>query len=541
MPLPLAEYLVSLGFRLDTPGAKRFVETLDFTAKSFVKLTETAVAANVAVGLAVEKIATNYQDLFFLSQRTGATIQSLQATAYGFTQIGLSADDAKGMVDSLAMSLKVNPGNNVLLRMLGIGPGDANTQLHQLMEKLSLMPFNVAAIYGARFGISPFQLTQYENNRAELQIATDDKIRRLRDAGIETKKLGDESNKFIIDLHQMEDEFDVLGTKIGQDWIEPADKVIQQLETWLEELLQVDKATNGWVTTIGSVVVAFGALRAAGMALSGVAGMFGFGAGTKAVIGGATGAGWGGLIAALLRPGRLPMALGALLLMKHDAEHGNVLRSRIRRSVGLPDEHEPSRWAKPSPYGDMSDVPFGNTGVDLSAAAKAIGSIEGNYNSIGPATRTGDHAFGRYQVMGANIGAWTERFYGQRLTPEEFLANKAAQDAVFRGQFGVYASKYGREGAARAWFAGEGGMNNPNARDALGTTVHGYENRFRMEYDAAVGSDATPSGGTTTLGAPQTTINVHGGADPQTTADYVLKGQSGLWADYLRNAGANAR
>lgn len=106
------------------------------------------------------------------------------------------------------------------------------------------------------------------------------------------------------------------------------------------------------------------------------------------------------------------------------------------------------------------------------------GSPQGNYRLVGPQTKTGDRAFGRYQVMGANVPEWTERYYGQRLTPREFLINPQAQDAVYKGEFGRLVDKYGPTGAAKAWFAGERGMNNPNARDILGTSVSSYADRF---------------------------------------------------------------
>lgn len=109
----------------------------------------------------------------------------------------------------------------------------------------------------------------------------------------------------------------------------------------------------------------------------------------------------------------------------------------------------------------------------------AISSIEsgGNYRAVGPNTGKG-RALGKYQVMDFNVGPWSEEVLGQRLTPMQFLASPEAQDAVFNAKFGSYAQKYGPEGAARAWFAGEGGMNNPSARDVLGTSVADYANKF---------------------------------------------------------------
>lgn len=112
--------------------------------------------------------------------------------------------------------------------------------------------------------------------------------------------------------------------------------------------------------------------------------------------------------------------------------------------------------------------------------ASAIANIEsgGNYNTLGPVTKSGDRAYGKYQVMGQNVGPWTQEVLGKAMTPEEFAANPQAQDAVFKTKFGNYVQKYGPEGAARAWFAGEGGMNDPNRKDQLGTSVASYGQRF---------------------------------------------------------------
>lgn len=116
----------------------------------------------------------------------------------------------------------------------------------------------------------------------------------------------------------------------------------------------------------------------------------------------------------------------------------------------------------------------------IDSYANAIAGIEsgGKYGILGPVTKSGDRAYGKFQVMGQNVGPWTEQYYGQRLSPQEYLNNPQAQDAVFQGVFGKYVEKYGPEGAAKAWFAGEKGMNNPNAKDILGTTVDAYGRKF---------------------------------------------------------------
>lgn len=82
----------------------------------------------------------------------------------------------------------------------------------------------------------------------------------------------------------------------------------------------------------------------------------------------------------------------------------------------------------------------------------------GNYKAVGVWVGN-DRAYGRYQVMGANVGPWTAKHYGKRLTPQQFLNNRAAQDAVVRGVLGGYYKKYGAKGAAAMWYSGQ---PNPN-------------------------------------------------------------------------------
>ena len=79
----------------------------------------------------------------------------------------------------------------------------------------------------------------------------------------------------------------------------------------------------------------------------------------------------------------------------------------------------------------------------------------GNYSAKGVWVN-GDRAYGKYQVMGANIPSWTRTYYGKSLTPQQFLNNPKAQEAVARGVLKSYFNKWGARGAAAAWYAGPG-------------------------------------------------------------------------------------
>lgn len=98
--------------------------------------------------------------------------------------------------------------------------------------------------------------------------------------------------------------------------------------------------------------------------------------------------------------------------------------------------------------------------------------------SVDPKSGATRYAVGAYGIMDSNVPSWTKDALGRSMTPQEFAADPSAQDAVFRAKFGNYVQKYGPEGAARAWLAGEGGMNNPNVKDTFGTDPISYGRKF---------------------------------------------------------------
>lgn len=160
---------------------------------------------------------------------------------------------------------------------------------------------------------------------------------------------------------------------------------------------------------------------------------------------------------------------------------------------------------------------FGGTdlgGSDMARFAEAIKGNEsgGRYGVLGPVTKGGDRAYGAYQVMGKNIPSWTQEALGKALTPQDFLKNPQAQDAVFAHRFGGYVQKYGNPyDAASAWFSGRPMAQAGNAKDVLGTTVPAYVRKF------ATTLNGLPSG------APQGSPEMQAAEAPQAE----IAGQAG--------------
>jgi len=124
-------------------------------------------------------------------------------------------------------------------------------------------------------------------------------------------------------------------------------------------------------------------------------------------------------------------------------------------------------------------------GINMPAAKAAISNIEsgGDYGALGPVTKSGDRAHGKYQVMGENIPKWTKQALGVSLTPQQFLNSPEAQERVFEDQFSRNAAKYGSaQDAASVWFSGKPLAKAGNRADILGTTTPAYVNKFNAVY-----------------------------------------------------------
>lgn len=106
-------------------------------------------------------------------------------------------------------------------------------------------------------------------------------------------------------------------------------------------------------------------------------------------------------------------------------------------------------------------------GDELSRFRAAIIAKEsgGSYTVVNPDSG----AIGIGQVMPENVGPWTQRYLGRRLTPEQFRANPAAQDAVINGRFkdmlndqraAGYKGEVMIRRAAAVWYSGRGDLWN---------------------------------------------------------------------------------
>jgi hypothetical protein len=161
----------------------------------------------------------------------------------------------------------------------------------------------------------------------------------------------------------------------------------------------------------------------------------------------------------------------------------------------------PAASAMPATTGAGAELAATSPASGMDAYRNAIASIEsagsGDYSAVGPTNPNLGRALGRYQIMEANIGPWSQEALGRAVTADEFLANPQLQDAIFDKKFGSYVEQFGPEGAAQAWFAGPGGVGKLDRKDALGTSVAAYSQKFNNAVGGAPAAieAAAPSSG----------------------------------------------
>jgi hypothetical protein len=109
------------------------------------------------------------------------------------------------------------------------------------------------------------------------------------------------------------------------------------------------------------------------------------------------------------------------------------------------------------------------------------------------------------------------------MTPQQFLADKAAQDAVFNDRFGGYLANGSLQDAASQWFTGKPVAQAGNVRDVTGTSAPQYLRNFNREFAAAGGQ---PGASQVASSAPPSPPSRPSDNSAVSTGQSIVPGQS---------------
>ncbi|CAM2295150.1 Putative bacteriophage protein [Ralstonia mannitolilytica] len=215
----IREFLVGLGFKVDEAGQKRFVDGVENATIKVVKLGVAVATTAAAVVAGVAKIADQMEGLYFASLRTKATVENIQALGFAASQMGSSAEAARGSLESLARFMRNSPGAEGLLHSIGVQTRDANGALRDTTEimgdlgaRFAQMPYYLSNAYAQALGIDEKTLMamregmgQFSNEYKEM----------LAKAGMDSQEAAKSSHEFMNEVRSLGAAFVILGQKVA--------------------------------------------------------------------------------------------------------------------------------------------------------------------------------------------------------------------------------------------------------------------------------------------------------------------------------------
>ncbi|MBS9001996.1 lytic transglycosylase catalytic [Escherichia coli] len=235
----IKDFLVSLGFSVDEAGAKKFGSVLAGTTANVIKMGLAVEGAALSVVAFTAKIASGLDNLYWASQRTGATVQGIQSIGYAVSQVGGSADAARGSLESLARFIRNNPGAEGFLNRLGVQTRDASGNMRDMAaiftgvgQKLSSMPYYRANQYAQMLGIDENTLMAMRRGVGQFSAQYSEMVKAI---GFNADQAALSSNRFMTSLKSLGEMAGMARDKIGSNL---ADGLAGQIDNLRKKIIE---------------------------------------------------------------------------------------------------------------------------------------------------------------------------------------------------------------------------------------------------------------------------------------------------------------
>lgn len=306
----IKDFLISLGFQVDDAGSRKFEATIAGATVQAIKLGTAVEAAALSVVAFTAKVASGLDNLYWMSQRTGATVDGIRQISYAVSQMGGSVDAARGSLENLARFVRNNPGAEGFLNRLGVQTRDASGNMRDMAtiftgvgQRLSSMPYYRANQYAQMLGIDENTLMAMRRGVGEFSAQYSQMAKAI---GYNSDAAAISANRFMTSLNAFGQMAGMARDKIGSNLadglagsidnlrkliLDNFPKIEQSITTvvkgilWLGDALgrviyrliqaagdirdwwgQLDKGTRDLIELIGGLVAAWRLLNAAMLA-----------------------------------------------------------------------------------------------------------------------------------------------------------------------------------------------------------------------------------------------------------------------------------
>jgi hypothetical protein len=198
------------------------------------RLALAATAAATAISYAVNRVTQAFDNLGFVSARTGASVQSLNSLGYAFKQVGGSSQQAVSAVEKFAQALRTNDGLKSYVKGLGVDTTkDMADQLLDTVDALSKHEYQVGSREAGMLGISEEDyklLTQYAAKVKEYRAEYDATTKSL---GVNSKEAADASMAFQRTLTRLQATVSALGDKLMVSLAPALEAIVKRFQEWI--------------------------------------------------------------------------------------------------------------------------------------------------------------------------------------------------------------------------------------------------------------------------------------------------------------------
>lgn len=214
----IRQFLVSLGFRIDETGSRRFDDTLDGTAKRAFKTGKAIRNIGLATVAMVATYVSSMEKLYYASRRTGASVENLQALEFGSRKIGLAAGEAQGALEAMAAAVRTNPGLRGLMDQLLGGDSSKMDQAQAmiaLVQRLASMPHYMGSQFANLFGMDERTFLMLKQGLPDLIKGEKERIELNRRAGINADEAARASVEYANSLRDLKERVVVAAQRLS--------------------------------------------------------------------------------------------------------------------------------------------------------------------------------------------------------------------------------------------------------------------------------------------------------------------------------------
>ena len=214
----LRQFVLSLGARVDHAAFQNFDARIGRTTRNVVALGVAVESAFLSINVWAAKVSGGFDQLYYSSQRMGASAANIKALSYGLSQMGSNASAANSSMENFARTLRNNRGYYEVLERLGIRTRnaqglrrDATELMQEFGRALRSQTQEAKHLYLEMFGIDD------ATGRALIQGVekfTNEYRDKLRNAGLDPDKAARDASALQTTFRSIGASIEVIGAKI---------------------------------------------------------------------------------------------------------------------------------------------------------------------------------------------------------------------------------------------------------------------------------------------------------------------------------------